>query len=403
MRRPDNGGDAQLSCCVGCPKAPECALIIGAGPAGSTAAAVLAQAGITVTLVEQSRFPREKVCGECLSDLGVGALEAGALWPAVRALKPVRLERARFYAAGKELGVELPAAMWGVTRGALDSALLEAARAAGVHVLCPARAEQLPAGGRSAMLRDLETNRVAEVPADLLLLADGKSALLGAKPRATGDLGIKAHFEGIRADAGAVCLFGLRGHYLGLAPVSDSRRVIWNLAAAVPAAKMRALGGDHEALLASMRQENPALDRALEGASRIGPWLTCPLPRFAVRRKCPPGVIPAGNAAAALEPIGGEGMGLAIASALLAARHAIEGRTGARDIAELRHKYRHLWRRSLSWRALAMILSSPALARLGIGAAQIAPTLAGALTHLLRPVVEEAGDVVSRRRASVLS
>jgi len=39
------------------------ALVIGAGPAGSTAARLLAQAGWSVALVEKSVFPRRKVCG----------------------------------------------------------------------------------------------------------------------------------------------------------------------------------------------------------------------------------------------------------------------------------------------------------------------------------------------------
>src|SRR5260370_41391518 len=43
------------------------ALIIGGGPAGSTAALLLAKAGWSVGLVEKSRFPRRKVCGEFLS------------------------------------------------------------------------------------------------------------------------------------------------------------------------------------------------------------------------------------------------------------------------------------------------------------------------------------------------
>ena len=52
---------------------------------------------------------------------------------------------------------------------------------------------------------------------------------------------------------------------------------------------------------------------------RVGPWLVSPLPRFSVARRWPERVIPVGNAAAALEPIGGEGMGLALRSAELAA------------------------------------------------------------------------------------
>ena len=44
--------------------------IIGGGVAGSTAAALLAQRGLQVILIEKGRFPRQKVCGEFLSPEG---------------------------------------------------------------------------------------------------------------------------------------------------------------------------------------------------------------------------------------------------------------------------------------------------------------------------------------------
>src|SRR5436305_14411939 len=43
------------------------ALIIGGGPAGATAAILLAEAGWSVALIERKQFPRRKVCGEYLS------------------------------------------------------------------------------------------------------------------------------------------------------------------------------------------------------------------------------------------------------------------------------------------------------------------------------------------------
>jgi menaquinone-9 beta-reductase len=51
-------------------------IIVGAGPAGSTTAYYLAQAGLDVLLLEKSRFPREKVCGDGLTPRGVRALVA---------------------------------------------------------------------------------------------------------------------------------------------------------------------------------------------------------------------------------------------------------------------------------------------------------------------------------------
>jgi geranylgeranyl reductase family protein len=50
------------------------AVIVGAGPAGSSAAYWLATAGLSVALVEKSQFPREKVCGDGLTPRGTRAL-----------------------------------------------------------------------------------------------------------------------------------------------------------------------------------------------------------------------------------------------------------------------------------------------------------------------------------------
>ena len=52
------------------------AVIVGAGPAGSTAAILLARAGWSVALVEKQRFPRRKVCGECLAASNLPLLDA---------------------------------------------------------------------------------------------------------------------------------------------------------------------------------------------------------------------------------------------------------------------------------------------------------------------------------------
>src|SRR5271156_3264088 len=51
-------------------------IIVGAGPAGSTTAYYLAQAGLDVLVLEKTRFPREKVCGDGLTPRAVKALTA---------------------------------------------------------------------------------------------------------------------------------------------------------------------------------------------------------------------------------------------------------------------------------------------------------------------------------------
>lgn len=49
-------------------------IVVGAGPAGSTAAIYLARAGVDVLLLEKTTFPREKVCGDGLTPRGVQQL-----------------------------------------------------------------------------------------------------------------------------------------------------------------------------------------------------------------------------------------------------------------------------------------------------------------------------------------
>jgi 2-polyprenyl-6-methoxyphenol hydroxylase-like FAD-dependent oxidoreductase len=56
------------------------AVVIGGGPAGSTAALLLARAGWTVALVEQAVFPRRKVCGEFLSATNIPLLQELGVW-----------------------------------------------------------------------------------------------------------------------------------------------------------------------------------------------------------------------------------------------------------------------------------------------------------------------------------
>ena len=51
------------------------AVVVGAGPAGSVAALVLARGGARVALVDKAEFPRDKACGDLIGPRGVGLLD----------------------------------------------------------------------------------------------------------------------------------------------------------------------------------------------------------------------------------------------------------------------------------------------------------------------------------------
>ena len=332
------------------------ATIIGAGPAGCIAAILLARGGRNVCLIEQHRFPRDKVCGECLSALGYQTLGRLGLSDAFHRLSPVRLTRARIHpAAARSSQIALPEPMWGISRRRLDHWLLDTARDAGARILQPARCEQLRPKVR---VRDLITNDLHDLKARWVLLADGKQALLDPKPRATRDLGIKAHFHDITGPRDSIELFGVNGHYGGIAPIEEDR---WNLAFSVPRSRVQSARGEIDAMFDQIIRENRALTERFRGARRDGEWITSALPRFAVSNTWPDRVILLGNAACSIEPVGGEGMGLAMRSAELAAEMLLSDQV---DIRRLQSAFRKLWRDGrLGCRAVGRIVSNPALSR----------------------------------------
>ena len=49
--------------------------IVGGGPAGSSCAAFCAAAGLRTVVIEREKFPREKVCGDCVNPAGLPILQ----------------------------------------------------------------------------------------------------------------------------------------------------------------------------------------------------------------------------------------------------------------------------------------------------------------------------------------
>ena len=319
------------------------------------AALLLARRGVAVRLIEQHRFPRDKVCGECVSALGGVVWERAGLTEKVKRAGVVRMRRGVVQApSGRCAEIELPAAMWGISRGVFDLVLLEAAKEAGVEVIQPARVEE---NGRDARctnwvrVRNLESNSVETLESDVVVRADGK----GVKD-STGDFGIKAHFEIHDCPGDAVQLFGCGGCYGGVAPIEEG---LFNIACSVPRERIERCR-DIEAVFMEMVEENRGLAKAMGGARRVTQWMAAPLPRFGVRADWPAGVIPIGNAAAALEPIGGEGMGLALRSAEVTAEALCADSDLQSVQRRLQREFAAMWRwRRMIWRTVAMLVSRP--------------------------------------------
>jgi flavin-dependent dehydrogenase len=115
-------------------------IVVGAGPSGSAAAYYLALAGLNVLLIEKSRFPRDKVCGDGLTPRAVKSLVAMGVDVSEEA-GWLRNKGLRVIAGGMRLELDWPElSSWpgyGLvrTRASLDEQLARRAQAAGAKLL----------------------------------------------------------------------------------------------------------------------------------------------------------------------------------------------------------------------------------------------------------------------------
>ena len=127
-------------------------VVVGAGPAGSVSALLLARAGFDVVLLDRSKFPRPKACGDCLSPGANVILQRLGLWPAVLAAQPGRLHGWQLSAAddaafsalfAASSSTDAPVSL-AIERARFDAILLQAAQAAGVDVRTGVRVNSSP-------------------------------------------------------------------------------------------------------------------------------------------------------------------------------------------------------------------------------------------------------------------
>ncbi len=152
-------------------------LVIGGGPAGSATAIEAARGGLRVVLLDRTRPPVQRVCGEVVSAAGCElATDLCGLDPA----RTPALAWARFTDAarpGESIEWRLARPSLGLSRTRLDEALLEAAARAGVQVLRGARVRKWQRTSSGEFCLALAEDDAVIAPR--LVLATGRQAVTG--------------------------------------------------------------------------------------------------------------------------------------------------------------------------------------------------------------------------------
>jgi flavin-dependent dehydrogenase len=311
------------------------ALIIGAGPAGSSAAILLASAGWSVALVEKHAFPRRKVCGECIAASNLRLLHALGVGAAFERAAGAELRDVAFMRGTDVITTGLPPANdadypWGraLGRETLDTLLLERARSVGVAVFQPWSVHAI-AGEAGAWRCELKSGTRASRPLSACVLIDAHGSwqtlsshrAAGRPARAGTDLlAFKANFTGARLAEGLLPVLAFTGGYGGMV-VADAG--VATVACCVRRDRLETLrhadrgASAGEAVQTMLERECAGMRQALATATRSGPWLAAGPLNPGIRVHTDDGMFRIGNAAGEAHPIIGEGISMALQSAWL--------------------------------------------------------------------------------------
>jgi geranylgeranyl reductase family protein len=330
-------------------------LVIGAGPAGAAAGIVAARRGLKVCVVDRSRFPRPKTCGDAVSSSAAGIVaELGAAArfeqaPRARvdgatAIFPDGTRVSRSYAA---------APGWIVARLHLDDLLRRALEESGARVVEGVAARALRWSGSRCVGAD---GGALDWRADAVICADGAGSLAWTA-------------LGRRAPRGRALAISLTAYYSGLRPAQQPGFGEHYFEAELPAGYgwiFPEVGGHAnvgvyqradryhraDASLAELLERFVARHpERFDGARREGRTRAWQLPLAAARPPdAAPGLATSGDAGCLVDPLSGEGIYQALASGRIAGEavaRALAGRHGF-DAGAAR-RYRFECARAVGW------------------------------------------------------
>ncbi|HLW34488.1 MAG TPA: NAD(P)/FAD-dependent oxidoreductase [Chthoniobacterales bacterium] len=348
--------------------------IVGGGPAGSSCAAFCAAAGLRVAVIEREKFPREKVCGDCINPACLPILERLGLAREIEDLPHAVIDAVDFIAInGRTVRATLAGArMTAIKRSVFDDRLLTRARELGAQVHQESTVVAIHQTPRNDWKIDIVRDTIL---ARVLIGADGRNStvarLCNLLPRPERErIALQAHIPLPRDFGNRIVLQFLPEGYSGQAPVNETELDLCLVGTAPTIASLRSWA-ETEFKLPSGQQWRT-----------ITPLTRAPIP------SAQDNLFLIGDAARVVEPFTGEGIYYALRSGELAANaiarifHGVDRQSAARQFArDHRAMYRgRLWINQLARHA---VLQSRIASRL----IAITPISAPVLRWLTRKIV----------------